>query len=238
MSRLYHTLVILGGALVGCGANSESDSAAESETHDTEPEPTPVMPTTTEPGESSTTPPVGPDNTESPEGSDPIAPPNPADPDPEVPSTPTPVDPMEQVDEVSPETYVGQAPNEDCPSSQWTCGVPGCDQDGTCYQSSGNAQDPPCPAPVLDTCSCDPTRPISAAECGEGQTFTCLYGAFELPDGSSEQAPYDCHCLDGNSDGFVNCTDHPNGAELRNSSVDATTESELWCGNCAVPLIR
>jgi hypothetical protein len=27
-------------------------------------------------------------------------------------------------------------------------------------------------------------------------------------------------------------------AEVSSSSVDATTESELWCGNCAVPLIR
>ena len=79
---------------------------------------------------------------------------------------------------------------------------------------------------------------MSAEECAEDQLFVCLYGAFELEDQTAEALPFDCRCLDRDpTTGRVPCSEHPNGTE-NPSNGGGPEASALWCGNCAIALIR
>ncbi len=239
MSRLYHTLVVLGSALVGCGARSNDDSVALDE---------PNASTTDSTSQSS--------GTSAPRAPPPAEPSEPAQTEPEPAQTepeptltepepssanaePAPAEPVPSSTSTEIDTTVGDFPS-DCPSEQWTCGVAGCNREDSCYAPSGDPANPPCPAPVESSCECDLEAPASPEQCAEGQVYTCLYGAFEAPDGSTQALPYDCQCLPSDpSTGSVSCDQHPNAnEEARGSSAGEVGAVPLWCGNCALPLIR
>jgi hypothetical protein len=120
----------------------------------------------------------------------------------------------------------GRIEPQPCVPAQWDCSAnpPACYGDGVA---------------LPEDCPCDASRPKSADDCGEGQSFICLDGMYTV-DGESlpEAVPFECSCVPEQTYcglacdaafpayGYdLSCRENPNG------------EGDILCG-CAVIVLR
>jgi hypothetical protein len=81
-----------------------------------------------------------------------------------------------------------------CPPAQWDCSANPPD----CVGGDGYA--------LPGDCKCDPSRPESASDCEQGQTFVCRKATSTIDGGTlSETLPFECSCVPDDDSCGVNC---------------------------------
>lgn len=78
--------------------------------------------------------------------------------------------------------YMGGAHGLGCPPEQWACsGIP--------YDCSWDEHE------ILQNCVCDESRPVSQDDCPAGTALTCMEGVEYDADFNGEMQPFGCECL-------------------------------------------
>jgi hypothetical protein len=97
----------------------------------------------------------------------------------------------------------GAAPLPDCLPAQWTC-----PQGFMCDGVS---------LPSATTCTCDSTRPKTAADCADDESFVCIAGLTYDASGNAVEppVPYQCQCVPRQADCASACRSTDSGRYVR-----------------------
>lgn len=114
----------------------------------------------------------------------------------------------------------GKAPLPDCVPAQWSCSNIQCD-----------------PAGIVDSydCTCDPTRPKSAADCAADQTVACLTGYMTTAANTEVYSGFQCSCVP--KEDCATACQAVDGGPFKRCIEDQANGDPILCG-CAPILLK